>query len=813
MVSFRTFVLVIVTIHAVSAPGLMGRIFGRNHKVAPDVPDRSSSDITPLSPAPGDPDVFALQLFNDLVVTWFQGTPTSGSEYEEKFASLTADTKKAVIRSLYTLVDKRIVSGMRGVNEKPAGIIRRVAEKVIPGMRPLHAFQKRLKQEDHVDSGKVTELDGKGRVYTLKSLIANTDNSLIFTAIRPGSDQEYIIKYQTVSTRDMKPNEAKFFDTNFVNEFIMCALASLIPGFHLAPRPVYISPRVTMSEKYASSMPKLSHASCSGRECTVEYMILERVGMSLGEYVQSPISTNRADERLDPLVTAELLQDGFRLLVRLHELGIVHGDIHLGNICFGQQDRFVSLRKRDHPYLVLIDFGLAHFADEFSTNPSNLVAPNIGTYFEYSEMILKLRGIHGKTLSRKGRVGDILRLLEGVAGIYTGTRLSQFPQRRKDEAMVDYEDRIIGYKKPGEYFVDVPGAPLIANRLNGVIKSLIDDSDKEIPYSSTRALLQTIVNEMVSEYGESLVVARSVLERVTGIMDRTERTKMLTDEITKLDDISGMIHFLLDRLVLSMVRTKFSSIIEPHTSGGFLKMMKANIIRFQNTKISLDSEGGSSRCVSNTRTICITSGRKFRVQIGISMNIDRPRVAREYALGVIGSNEFLAISPTHVPIVLEDPVYMSEFYSLTPKEVGKLEDKFSHKFEQVHADWQILEDQEDKGKSRSVFAWYIVYLRNNEEYQPWSGSFRQGLELLQRTAWLGINLHPSVIAADNIFVKNDVSYFASLGEPTYDPQAINARAQIDQLIAISEPIPESVEKLKSQVAGTEELFDLYLAEI
>lgn len=119
----------------------------------------------------------------------------------------------------------------------------------------------------------------------------------------------------------------------------------------VAPKPLFLSPskrlptfvdrKTNFQLSIQSRMLAVSQAS------TVRYMITKKVGMSLSD----------VSKKKGPLIMRNVFVIGIQLfeaIATLHRNGIIHGDLHSGNVCL----------KIDLPEIILIDFGQSLFVDE-----------------------------------------------------------------------------------------------------------------------------------------------------------------------------------------------------------------------------------------------------------------------------------------------------------------------------------------------------------------------------------------------------------------------------------------------------------------
>jgi hypothetical protein len=173
-------------------------------------------------------------------------------------------------------------------------------------------------------------------VVTLNEMIYQGPYSTVFTTFER---HDIVIKYevecQTTRTHPLIHDYA-FSDRAFkLGE--------------ISPQPYFLSPAVplpqrsTMKTDYTLK-PQERH-KCHVDGGLVRFMVLERVNYCYRQLTPGQISLQHV------IMVGKLILDD---LSSLHQEGIIHGDIHLGNIC----------RRGDS--VVLIDFGLASFTDSLT---------------------------------------------------------------------------------------------------------------------------------------------------------------------------------------------------------------------------------------------------------------------------------------------------------------------------------------------------------------------------------------------------------------------------------------------------------------
>jgi serine/threonine protein kinase len=172
-------------------------------------------------------------------------------------------------------------------------------------------------------------------VVELAMKIGSSRNSTVYSFRK--NDRDYAIKYSAFCT-GVDRVLGLFPDPIALEAHFLAAVNAGAPD---AAVEFYHSASV---EATFDALPKLEHLlpSCpDDKPAAIKYIIVERAFTVLSRLLATHQSFSL------PTVAALGLQMT-RLLRRVHDLGIAHGDIHLGNVA-------VSVRRR----LILIDFGLA----------------------------------------------------------------------------------------------------------------------------------------------------------------------------------------------------------------------------------------------------------------------------------------------------------------------------------------------------------------------------------------------------------------------------------------------------------------------
>lgn len=176
--------------------------------------------------------------------------------------------------------------------------------------------------------------------------------------------------------------------------------------FGLVPRTFFVSPAAHMqsgpSLKTEFRIDRLTRLACANMQANVRYGIMERVGDNLHS-----VMYKAPGKRVAFLEAISIGREVIDMLRRLHEeAGIIHGDIHTGNICRSKNSKFV-----------FIDFARSKFVSE------TLVDKIVREPLEYNDPLLSHWETEGYAA---GRRDDVFRALFALAIIMNGHKLYEF---------------------------------------------------------------------------------------------------------------------------------------------------------------------------------------------------------------------------------------------------------------------------------------------------------------------------------------------------------------------------------------------------
>ncbi len=182
----------------------------------------------------------------------------------------------------------------------------------------------------------------------LGNLLAQNPNSLVFTVKnRP----DLVIKYQldqSLSEEEpplVHPLAREWWILNVLNETGVVGKPFMLSPMALLSLPLT---RKMQFVRSVESLVKKIQAS----QLAVRYLVMERLGL--------PLFRSKTLYRIHEALT--LLAQLVISLSEIHDKGVVHGDIHPGNILVNEHGR-----------LVFIDFGRSTFEDEFQERVTEFV--------------------------------------------------------------------------------------------------------------------------------------------------------------------------------------------------------------------------------------------------------------------------------------------------------------------------------------------------------------------------------------------------------------------------------------------------------
>ena len=322
----------------------------------------------------------------------------------------------------------------RGMRRVPGVIADRFRDRLTPRIQALVAQQEI--DDDRYDeftpdlSTDFEIVPGMGKL-TLLTVIGRGGGSVVYSVVE---NRDVVIKY-----------EAFYHDFNLhplLRDYWLGLEAS---RFNLSAKPYFVSPAASLERMggpktmFKMALPTLDDSPANPRIGLVRYMVVERLGRSVtaGGFFGHTKEKNVTIP--DAIVFGALL---VHLIGRVHELGIIHGDIHGGNVCV----------SRTNPReLKLIDFGRGMFTDEENDTKSDhrfLDDPDIEVAFTPHQLL-------GFKLSR---ADDVYKAMHLVSYLMAGPGLmvaAQTIAKRDREAYLRW--KLAGHPLTGH-----PADPFVA---------------------------------------------------------------------------------------------------------------------------------------------------------------------------------------------------------------------------------------------------------------------------------------------------------------------------------------------------------------
>ena len=267
-------------------------------------------------------------------------------------------------------------------------------------------------------SPEIASIDGKLYIESEFEL-GRSGLSVVFGARPYGSSDDvsydWVIKY---SCTDMR------------NEF---TAMRILNNTSISPKVYYLSPRVRVAVPGASFVPE----DCVGKP--LSYLVMDRVGQSVGRVFKRPDGPVSEVERKRTAV--KLLKAGISVmshLEQMHRGGLVHGDVHAGNIAYSCDDV-----HSDCETIVLIDFGDASNVGKGLRTPS--------TFIPY---VLSPWQLLGRPRTHRDDVYRLVQVLANVAANFhlahfmseaIGTR-SYFLSQTQVQKLIDWKVNAFGFR-------------------------------------------------------------------------------------------------------------------------------------------------------------------------------------------------------------------------------------------------------------------------------------------------------------------------------------------------------------------------------
>ena len=252
-------------------------------------------------------------------------------------------------------------------------------------------------------------------VLTLRKRIAGTTSSNIFVAdIINGTDPRGLgISVIVKHANDCRSLLDAAGDVGLHPLLVDAVYLSTLASTGLVPVPLYLSPATmipkvgSLPERVTTKVIAQERDRCAREKTDTRFVVLEKMGVELGSYLRHLGKT--APWRVMAHRAVSLTIKVIYMLETIHDLGIVHGDIHGKNILFRTPYDKVEDVPMEEMALSFIDFEFAVFYPH-----------EVGTQVEKT----KLSRISRRMLSpwhlqgiRIGRRDDVYRALQLLADV------------------------------------------------------------------------------------------------------------------------------------------------------------------------------------------------------------------------------------------------------------------------------------------------------------------------------------------------------------------------------------------------------------
>jgi serine/threonine protein kinase len=192
--------------------------------------------------------------------------------------------------------------------------------------------------------------------------MASREESVLFYAKSNPFDRSVraIVKYQTDCMERRRRNSSIH---PLLREYFILKYITERSGVHIVPKPFFVSPPSLMgvekTQKTDFTLAEDMRVFCARSH--VRYLVMERGGISMEDLIS--FVPNYTLPFYDSMNVLKQLLIALR---EIHRMGIIHGDIHRGN---------VVRSLADGEKILLIDFGLARIVDAKNPLPEFRIRP------------------------------------------------------------------------------------------------------------------------------------------------------------------------------------------------------------------------------------------------------------------------------------------------------------------------------------------------------------------------------------------------------------------------------------------------------
>jgi serine/threonine protein kinase len=297
-----------------------------------------------------------------------------------------------------------------------------VVGKLPPGLRQLY-FSQRKEDFTNINAAPIMDqhsetpiIAGEQKVLNLGKPISKQVFSTIFSVM---NDADVVVKYQCdcAYLNVLHPLLREFW-----------ALRTLIDT-EIVPRSFFLSPAIgippTVSEKTDFKLAIAERENCVKKGGVVRYMVIERLAMSVYDMA--------AQCQLTVTESLKILREMIKGIEVMHKRGIIHGDIHPGNVMFAS--------RSDHRSVRFIDFGNSIRAEELKIFPIIVRKP-----MEYIHCYLSHWNLLGYRLSYRD---DVFKALFVTAVLMNGADYIRYCRTMTGELMLRHKEQEFLFEYPG----------------------------------------------------------------------------------------------------------------------------------------------------------------------------------------------------------------------------------------------------------------------------------------------------------------------------------------------------------------------------
>ena len=275
------------------------------------------------------------------------------------------------------------------------------------GLEPAYAV------DVYDDNGEVTIM---GSIRFARSLAVTSESTIREVVVHGRSTAKPIVAKYTNDCSRLLRNISVVSPFGLTNEFVYL---SAINGSGIAPDVYHLSPltKITtgLSAKVRSNTFRNHADRCIAAGASVQMLLQDKTGAEVGAYLHR-LRGILPDSIVYLHSVLRVVIKTLTLLQRLHSLGLVHGDVHAGNIMFKSPKESIDAHDVVSDDLILIDFELAQFF------PNSIGSPDTGIFDRgLNPMCLSPWQLEG---SRLGRRDDVYRTIEMMAGLLSDNELA-----------------------------------------------------------------------------------------------------------------------------------------------------------------------------------------------------------------------------------------------------------------------------------------------------------------------------------------------------------------------------------------------------